>query len=160
MFRFLRFSSSVVFLLALGAFSGGAPAAMGQDAEETELLELNARLFEAQIIDRDPTLLEEVALPQFHVLAPGGLIEGKDQAMAGTAAWDVTSIELSGERVIREGAVAVVMGRIDIDGTMAPVGRLAPLKYMGVFIRSDGEWRFLARSLTPCVEMLIRMGRC
>ena len=104
----------------------------GQTAEEVELLELNARLFQAQIVERDAELLGQVALPQFRVLAPGGLIENKQQAMDGVAAWDVTSIELSGEEVIREGPVAVVMGRLDIDGTMAPVGRFGPLKYMGV----------------------------
>ena len=27
-------------------------------------------------------------------------------------------------------------------------------------IRRDGEWRFLSRSLTPCIDMLIELGRC
>ncbi|MCH9014716.1 MAG: hypothetical protein IH877_03380 [Gemmatimonadetes bacterium] len=44
--------------------------------------------------------------------------------------------------------------------TMYPVGRLAPLKFMRVFVRSDGEWRLLSLSLTPCVDMLVRIGRC
>jgi len=135
-------------------------AVRAQDADEGELIDLNARLFHAQIVERDATLMAEVALSQFHVLAPGGLIEDKEQAMAGVNSWDVTAIEISGEQVIREGPVAVVMGRIDIDGTMSPVGRLAPLKFMGVFVRTEGEWRFLSRSLTPCVDMLVRMGRC
>lgn len=132
----------------------------GQTAEEAELLELNARLFRAQIVERDAELLGQVALPQFRVLAPGGLIENKQQAMDGVSAWDVASIEMTGEEVIREGPVAVVMGRLDIDGTMAPVGRFGPLKYMGVFVRSEGEWRFLSRSLTPCLDMLVQLGRC
>ena len=132
----------------------------GQTAEEAELLDLNARLFHAQIVERDAELLGQVALPQFRVLAPGGLIENKEQAMDGVVAWDVVSIELTGEEIIREGPVAVVMGRIDIDGTMAPVGRFGPLKYMGVFIRFEGEWRFLSRSLTPCLAMLVQLGRC
>ena len=133
---------------------------LGQTAEEAELLELNARLFQAQIVERDAALLGQVALPQFRVLAPGGLIEDKQQAMDGVAAWDVVSIALTGEEVIREGPVAVVMCRLDIDGTMAPVGRFGPLKYMGVFIRSEGEWRFLSRSLTPCLDILVQLGRC
>jgi len=137
----------------------GAPAAAQTD-EDAELLALNASLFQAQIVQRDAGLLNQVALPQFRVIAPGGLIENKEQAMAGVSAWNVESIELSGEEVIREGDVAVVLGRLDINGTMAPVGRFGPLKYMGVFIREAGEWRFLARSLTPCLDMLIQMGRC
>ena len=144
-------------------FSTLAPSqehVLGQTAEEVELLELNARLFQAQIVERDAQLLGQVALPQFRVLAPGGLIENKRQAMDGVAAWDVVSIELTGEEIIREGPVAVVMGRLDINGTMAPVGRFGPLKYMGVFIRSEGEWRFLSRSLTPCLDMLVELGRC
>ena len=135
-------------------------AASAQSAAETEVLMLNERLFRAQIIERDATLLDQVALPHFRVVAPGGLIENKAQAMAGVSAWDVAGIELSGEEVIFDGDVAVVLGRLDIDGTMAPVGRFGPLKYMGVFVRRDGEWRFLSRALTPCIDMLIELGRC
>ena len=149
---------SLVIVLSTLAPSQGH--LLGQTDEEADLLELNARLFQAQIVERDAELLGQVALPQFRVLAPGGLIENKQQAMDGVAAWDVVSIELTGEEIIREGPVAVVMGRLDIDGTMAPVGRFGPLKYMGVFIRSEGEWRFLSRSLTPCLDMLVQLGRC
>ena len=144
-------------LLLVSAVGQGVSA---QDSEEAELLRLNAALFHDQIIERNGELLDQVAYPQFRVLAPGGLIENKAEAIAGVTAWNVDSITLSGEEVIREGPVAVVMGRLDIDGTMDPVGRWGPLKYMGVFIRTEGEWRFLSRSLTPCVEMLVRMGRC
>ena len=156
----LRYRSLLLVFFFIGVATIGPTCVDGQAEEETELLELNASLFRAQIVQRDAGLLREVALPQFRVIAPGGLIENKDQAMAGVSAWDVESIELSGEEVIREGNVAVVLGRLDINGTMAPVGRFGPLKYMGVFVRDDGAWRFLSRSLTPCLDMLIQMGRC
>ncbi len=160
MFRVRHNWSLLILASATVLTSAAARGVSAQESEEAELLRLNAALFRSQIVERDGQLLDQVAYPQFRVLAPGGLIENKAQAIAGVAAWNVDSIELSGEEVIREGPVAVVMGRLDIDGTMDPVGRWGPLKYMGVYIRSDGEWKFLSRSLTPCVEMLVRLGRC
>lgn len=55
---------------------------------------------------------------------------------------------------------AVVSGRLDIDGTMHPVGKWRPLKFMSTWVKADGRWRLLSRSLTPCLDRLIEMGGC
>ena len=135
-------------------------ASPGTDADRAELLALNDRLVKSQLIDRDSTFFSRVAVDEFRVLAPGGLIEDRDQAIAGLTAWDVKSVELTGTDVVFHGPVATVMGRLDIDGVMRPVGRWGPLKYMSTWIRDGGEWRLLSRSLTPCLTPLVEMGRC
>ena len=131
-----------------------------QDPEVDELLRLSADIFFAQIVRRDTTLFSQTAVEEFRVLAPGGLIEDRAQAIQGVRSWDVAGIRISGTQVVRRGSVALVLGRIDIDGEMRPVGRWGPLKFMTVFLRENNQWRLLARSMTPCADMLVQMGRC
>jgi Domain of unknown function (DUF4440) len=149
------------FLGALGplALSLAATAGSAQDTD-AHLLQLSADIFRAQIVRGDTTLFSQVALDEFRVLAPGGLFEDKAQVISGVDSWDAVGIEITGEEVVRRGTVALVMGRIDIDGEMRPVGRWGPLKFMTVFIQEGGDWRLLSRSMTPCVDMLIELGRC
>lgn len=128
--------------------------------DRAELIRLNEELARSQIVARDPTFISEVAAEDFRVLAPGGLIENKEQVIAGLSAWNATSVELTDTQVVFHGPVAIVMGRMDIDGEMRPVGRWGPLKYMSTWLREGGEWRLLSRSLTPCIDVLIKMGRC
>ena len=131
-----------------------------QDSRAAEIIELNRRIMHQQIIERDAALFDESSLEQFHVVAPGGRIEDKTQAMGGVNAWDAEAIEVRDEQVIFHDDTAVLMGRLQIDGVMRPVGELPPMKFMAVFVKADGEWKLLARSLTPCFEMAIQRGFC
>ncbi len=169
MIRFLSVIKSLVLLTsAVGLVSAcgtSAPAAQStlvpdRAADRAELLRLNDKLAQSQIVDRDPAFFQSVAAEQFRVLAPGGLIENKEQAISGISAWNATSVKLTNTEVIFHGPVAVVMGRMDIDGEMKPVGRWGPLKYMSAWIREGNEWKLLTRSLTPCLDKLVEMGRC
>ncbi len=129
-------------------------------ADRARLLQLDEQLVRTQIIERDATLFDDIAVDGFRVLAPGGMIESKQQAIAGVTAWDASDVQLSGTDIVFHGDVAIMTGRMDIDGTMQPVGRWGPLKYMSTWIKQDGEWRLASRSLTPCLDKLIEIGRC
>lgn len=131
-----------------------------RDADRAELLRLNTRLAQSQIVERDGEFFSSVAVEQFRVLAPGGLIEDRQQVLSGLTAWNATSVTLTNTQVVFHRDVASVMGRMDIDGEMKPVGRWGPLKYMSTWVLEEGEWKLLSRSLTPCLERLIEMGRC
>ncbi len=112
------------------------------------------------IVDNDATLFLSHADKAFLVVAPGGRIEDRTQSAAGAKSFDADRISISGERVAMHGDTAVVVGRLDIDGVMAPVGTLGPMKFMAVFVRDQGEWSLLSRSLTPCMEMAVQHGFC
>jgi len=135
------------------------PAA-AQDSQAAGIIELNRRIMHEQIIERNADLFAEHSLEQFLVVAPGGRIEDKAQAMGGVNAWDAEAIEVRDEQVIFQGETAVLVGRLQVDGTMEPVGELPPMKFMAVFVNTDGEWKLLARSLTPCFDMAIQRGFC
>ncbi len=135
-------------------------AAPSGEADRAELIRLNEELVRTQIVDRDSVFFSALAVDEFRVLAPGGMIEGKAQAIAGLAAWNATAVELTGTEVVFHGPVALVMGRMDIDGEMRPVGRWGPLKYMSTWVHEGGTWRLVSRSLTPCLARLVEMDRC
>ena len=162
---FHRFTGLALVLIVM--FQSGcitnppqASAASRLEADRSELLRLNEMLAYSQIVSRDPSFFSEVAVDNFRVLAPGGLIETKDQVIAGMSAWDAIGVELTDTQVVFHGPVAIVFGRMDIDGVMRPVGRWGPLKYMSTWVRDGAEWQLLSRSLTPCIDVLIKMNRC
>ena len=137
------------------------PTAVGaQDSRTSEIIELNRRIMHEQIIERDAELFQDVALEQFLVVAPGGRIENKAEAIGGVNAWDAESIEVRDEQVIFHNNTAVLVGRLQIHGEMRPVGTLPPMKFMAVFVESLNGWKLLSRSLTPCFEMAIQHGFC
>lgn len=157
---FTMILSAMIFAPVAFAASPEDSDGATRDADRETLLRLNAELVHSQIIDRDPTFISNVALENFRVLAPGGLIENKEQVIAGLPAWDATDVTLTGTEVLFHGDVAILMGRMDIDGTMRPVGRWGPLKYMSTWVKEGGDWRLLSRSLTACIDRLIEAGRC
>ena len=153
-------STALIACIALSPPSAAAQDPGAWDAETRELLRLDAEIMRKMIIDRDPTLMDQMAVEELHVLAPGGLVEDRQSVLAGANSWDARDVTFTPQRVVRRGPVTLVFARIDIDGEMRPVGRLGPLKAMSVWIRESGQWRLLARSLTPCIDMLIQLGRC
>ena len=152
---------AAIALVLTGCRSTGASeAAAGGDADRAALLRLDEQVLRAQIVARDSALFADLAVDEFRILAPGGMIEDKGRAIAGIGAWDVSDIVLSGTEVVFHGPVALVTGRLDIDGEMRPVGRWGPLKYISTWVREEGDWRLFSRSLTPCLDRLVEMGRC
>lgn len=125
-----------------------------------ELIKLNSELSRSMIVNRDKTLFDELAVDNFRVLAPGGVTENKAQVIRGLSAWDVVDIEISNEEVAFHGDIAVLTNRLDIDGTMQPIGRWGPLKSMRVFKFENNKWRLVSQSLTPCLPKAIEVGRC
>jgi hypothetical protein len=134
--------------------------AFAQDSRAAEIIELNRRIMHQQIIERDSGLFRETSLDQFLVVAPGGRIETRAEAIRGVDAWEAESIDVRDEQVIFHEGTAVLVGRIQIEGVMRPVGTLPPMKFMAVFVEVGDDWRLLARSLTPCFPIAIERGLC
>lgn len=154
--QFLVFGTTIFS----AACASGGPSQLSE-AQRTELKELNREILERIVEDQDPSLLQEVAFDDFLVVAPGGRVETLSQVAAGVESFssDATA-EVSEQQVIWRDRVAVVIGKLVIDGEMQPVGELPPLKFMTVFLQEDGQWRLMARSLTACFEIAIERGVC
>lgn len=146
-------------------FLGVAAPALAQESTEAELLDLNRQLFETQILEQDPTLLRSVSDASYVVIAPGGVIESRDQVIAGLSAFTtVDSISIENERFVRSEATAIVLNRLVIHGPLqGPVGEidLAPTSVMTVFSQ-DGEdrWSVVSRALSMCHPAAVERGIC
>ncbi|MFW6089995.1 MAG: nuclear transport factor 2 family protein [Gemmatimonadota bacterium] len=150
---------------ALVPLLGAAAPALAQSNAEMELLELNRRLFETQILEQDPTLLRSVSDESYVVIAPGGVIESREQVIAGLGAFvSVDSISIGNERVVRSGATAIVLNRLVIHGPLqGPVGEvdLGPMSVMTVFSRDGAErWSVVSRALATCHPAALERGIC
>lgn len=151
---------SSVLLVALCVVSSDPIAA--QDVQ-AELLDLHRRLVHTQMIDRDATFLRAHSLPSYTVVAPGGVIENREQVVAGLRAFTrVDSISMTREQVVFSGDIALVLARLEIHGEIeGPAGSFGPTTTSTTFVRGeDGRWLAAARSLTPCHPRAIQAGRC
>lgn len=138
-------------------------APVSAQSEEETLLELNRRLFETQMLDQDASFLRSLSDASYVVIAPGGVMESREQVVRGLRAFAaVDSITIGNERVLRRGATAVVLNRIVIHGELrGPMGQLGPVSAMTVFHRGeDGEWLVVSRALSKCDPRAVERGIC
>lgn len=136
--------------------------ASAQDVQ-AELLELHREFVTSQMVEQDPSFLLDHSHPSYRVVAPGGVLEDRDEIIAGLRAFTrIDSVSVSRERVVLVDQVAVVFARLDVHGEiMGPAAGFGPLTTSTVFLRGlDGEWVAISRSTTPCHPMAVEAGRC
>lgn len=129
-------------------------------SDEETIRQINRKVLEDLLVNADPEALDNVALEEYLVVAPGGRVETKKQAIAGVGSLDVESIEITDEQVVLRGDTALLVGKLVADGTMQPLGRLPPMKFFTVFLKVEGEWKMLGRSLTACAPVAVEHGVC
>ncbi|GAA4857541.1 nuclear transport factor 2 family protein [Luteimonas vadosa] len=147
--------AACMLLACLPAGSVGA-----HDPDADALLALNRQMMEDLVLRQDPSTLLAHAHPDYRIIAPGGRVETKEETKAGATSIVARGMDITQEQVHVVDDTAVVIGKIDIDGVMHPVGALRPAKFMSVFVRQDGTWKILSRALTPCIPMAIERGFC
>lgn len=130
------------------------------ESEKQIILEMNQKIIQAMVVENDPSVFEKHSHPNFRVIAPGGKLENKEEVIRGVNSLDAKAVNLSDEEIIFYGNTAILTGKMHIDGSMQPLGKLGPAKYMTVFIKVNGEWRMVSRSITPCAQIAIDNGFC
>jgi len=138
-------------------------APLSAQSDEGVLLELHQRLVRTQMLDRDPTFLLANSVDAYTVVAPGGVVETREQVIAGLTAFTaIDSVTLSRERVVLSGATAVVLSRQVVHGEIrGPAAGFGPVSTITVFTRTDsGRWLAVSRAITPCHPRAIEAGRC
>jgi ketosteroid isomerase-like protein len=158
----MRLLTSVPAAVATLLIAGVAmPGTLISDpSRHDELLMIHRGIFEAMILHHDASHFAAVALDELLLIPPGGIVESKDEALAGVGAFAVREVLIEDEVVTQRGNTAVVVARLTLDGEVFPAGRLGTMRTMSVFVRENNEWRLLARSLTPCLPVAVQAGRC
>lgn len=106
--------------IGLVGFSGVATS-QEPSAAVADVNALNHKILHDLLVEGDASTLESHTLDDFLVIAPGGRVENKLQAVAGVSSLDVKSIELSDERSIERDDTIILIGKLVADGTMQPL---------------------------------------
>ena len=134
--------------------------ACSQVPDRPSLLQLNRRLLESVFLRQDTSLLAATAVPDLLVVPPGGIVENKRQLLAGVRNTVMDSVRIDDEQVVGDSATAVVVARVTRLGPVPGGVGTGRMRIMNVYVRSQGRWRLLARSVTPCIERAVAAGRC
>jgi hypothetical protein len=124
------------------------------------LIRLNRQLLESVFLDQDTSLLASVALPNLVVVPPGGIVENKDQVLAGIRNVAMDSVRIDDITIADHSGAAVIVARVTRLGHALDAGVGARSRIMNVFVHDGAQWRLLARSITPCLERAVAAGRC
>tara|TARA_R110000868_G_scaffold390234_1_gene659806 strand:- start:31 stop:471 length:441 start_codon:yes stop_codon:yes gene_type:complete len=130
-------------------------AIFGQDSDENqkmelkELKELNEYLFSEYTLKKNTKPLNETATDDFILIAAPGMIENKKQAIDGVVNLNILSLNVTIDKIITTGAIGIVVGILEMKGTIMnrPVPR--KIRYSSTFIKEDGKWRLKMRTMTP-----------
>lgn len=132
-----------------------------QDDDEA-LLRLNHALFQTLMIERDPAFLIGNSSAEYLVVGPGGVVESREQVIAGMDAFaQLDSITVSRERIRRAHELAVVTNRLEMHGTLdLPIGAVGAVTVATTFVWIDHRWVAVLRTLTPCHPRADERGLC
>ena len=155
-----RFSIAVILCILFGLLIGASQA---DDFSATDqLLEMNRKLFETVMLDHDPAYLEANTTEDYLVIGPGGVVEDREQVIRGIRAFtEVDSLSVTQENVAVHGSTAIVISRLEVTGKVQIPVPPGPRRVMRVFsVDSDGRWKAISSSITPCHPHAVEAGRC
>jgi len=127
------------------------------------LLEINERISTSLMLEQDGSYLLSISDESFFVVAPGGVVETRDQLIEDLWSFStVEAIEVQNARVIPAGSTAVVLNRLVIHGPIqGPIGEIGPITVMTVFDRSrENRWMVVSRAYSTCDPQAVDFGLC
>jgi hypothetical protein len=131
--------------LAVAVLLSGAAAGSG-DTEN--LLQLNEEVLYAYVVESDTGPLEAIALPEMQVMTPGGL-EDLERVIATVSNLDIDEMTIENHAANVSGDTAIVSGVLILKGSIGPRPAPPRMGFMTTFVKRDGRWRQLARTLMP-----------
>ncbi|WP_299210839.1 nuclear transport factor 2 family protein [uncultured Dokdonia sp.] len=125
---------------------------LGQNADtiqEMELEKLNEYLFTEYALHKNTKPLNEVATEDFVLIAAPGMIENKKQAIDGVENLSISSIHVTIDKMITTEHVGIIIGILEMKGTIMNRPVPGKIRYSSTFVKEDGVWRLKARTMTP-----------
>jgi hypothetical protein len=161
----LNFRPGLITFAMVVFIAADVSIATVQVPDRQALLDLNRELLESVFVRGETAMLASVALPNLVVVPPGGVVENREQVLNGVPkVAGAEAVEIDDVVIVDHGTTAVVVARVRtrreklVAGT--PLEGTGRIRMMNVFVREQGKWRLLARSITPCIERAIAAGRC
>lgn len=140
-------------LMAAVALGLLAQPAAGSTADEAHLSALEVQSHQDWLA-RDAGALAAIMHLDFRLVAMNGALETRPHVL-GTGERQATSplvvreVRVVPEQVIVQGDTAVVISVMDIDASVRDRALPPRMRVQSVFVRGEGGWSLLARSITP-----------
>ena len=116
---------------------------------EMELEELNKYLFSEYALNKNTKPLHEIATDDFVLIAAPGMIENKEQAIRGVGNLNISSVTVTTDKIIVKDTIGIVIGILEMKGTIMNRPVPGKIRYSSTFIKEDGKWRLMLRTMTP-----------
>ncbi|MCP9199988.1 nuclear transport factor 2 family protein [Gramella sp. GC03-9] len=119
------------------------------DLKQMSLAELNDYLFTEMALNKNTEPLNKIATDDFVLIAAPGMIENKMQAIEGVDNLNISSVKVTIDKILEKENIGIVIGVLEMEGTI--MNRPAPkrIRYSSVFIKEDGMWKLQTRTMTP-----------
>ena len=117
--------------------------------QEMGLEELNEYLFSEYALKKNTQPLSDIATDDFVLIAAPGMLENKKQAIDGVKNLNISALNVTVNKVIRTDNVGIVIGILEMKGTIMNRPVPGKIRFSSTFIKQDGIWRLKARTMTP-----------
>jgi len=121
--------------------------------QELDLIELNESIYREYVINHNTDFFNKEVNHDFVLVAAIGHLENKKQVIAGVKNLDINFLNVTVESIILKRNVGILIGLLEMKGTI--MGRPIPgnVRFMSVFINEEGNWKLQSRSMTPIRKM-------
>ncbi len=93
--------------------------------------------------------MSDLATEDFVLIAAQGMLENKQQAFEGLKNLNILSMNITVDKIIETDNMGIVIGILEIKGTIMNNPVPGKIRYSSTFIKKDGVCRLQARTMTP-----------
>ncbi len=125
--------------------------ASGENPEEY-LVRLHTELMEQYVLHHNIQPYADATMDDYLLVVEIGLIETREEVLSTVENLDMKSISLTNEEFLHYGDTVVLIGTMELDGSILDHTVTGKVRYMSVFINHDGKWKMLSGSFSPVVH--------
>jgi len=119
---------------------------------EEYLVRLYTELMEEYILHHNTEPYAEVMLDDYLLVVEIGLIENREHLLSTVGNLDIQSVKLNNEEFLYYGNTAVLVGTMELEGSILGYTIDGMVRYMSVFVQHEGQWRMMSGSFSPMVH--------
>jgi len=128
------------------------------DNPEEYLVRLHTEMMEEYVLHHNTELYAETTMDDYLLVVEIGLIETRDEVLTTVGNLDMKTVNLTNEEFLHYGDTAVLIGKMELDGSILGHTVAGKVRYMSVFIKHHGQWKMLSGSFSPVVNPGVLYG--
>ncbi len=125
---------------------------------EEYLVNLHTKLMEQYVLHHNVLPYADATMEDYLLIVVIGLIETREHVLATAENLDMKSVSLTNEEFLHYGDTAVLIGTMELKGSILGHTVAGKVRYMRVFVQHDGQWKMLFVSYSPVVHPSVLYG--